>query len=244
MRITLKEDDFLVLDDFLTPEGFRFLWSFVQDEPFRAVHGDRWIKAFRLIDGGALWSDVYTSLPAAADRTGRSTAYPSNKGIDALIGAMLENAELFAQYVGRQGEDWDYFFCRPYIYPAGTGLSWHTDGRGDVAGAYVYYTHPEWRAHWGAELLIDGSGFRDFDYPEHEMIDGSRKKVGVHLDAEPVSDAAMAQGVGHYVMPKPNRFVLLRRGLLHRLNPVQPSAGDHVRASVTGFFLRRDPARA
>jgi hypothetical protein len=240
MRITLQQNDFLVLDDFLTPEGFQAMWSFIQDEPFRAIHGDRWIKAFRLSDGQALWSDVYTSQPAAADRTARSTSYPSQKGIDALIGTMLAQGDLFADYVGRQGQDWDYFFCRPYIYPAGTGLSWHTDGRGDVAGAYVYYAHPEWKAQWGAELLIDGSGFREFDYPEREMYDGSKKKVGVHLDADVISEAVLKEGVGHYVVPRPNRFVLLKRGLLHRLNPVQPSAGDNVRASVTGFFLRRD----
>lgn len=240
MRITLKQNDFLVIDDFLSPDGFRAMWNFVQEEPFRAVHGDRWIKAFRLSDGQQLWGDVYTSLPAAADRTGRSSSYPTQRGIDALIGGILAQGDLFAEYVGRQGEDWDYFFCRPYVYPAGTGLSWHTDGRGDVAGAYVYYAHPEWKAHWGAELLIDGSGFRDFDYPEEEMFDGSRKRLGVHLEADGVSDAVMKEGVGHYVMPRPNRFVLLRRGLLHRLNPVQPSAGDHVRASATGFFLRRE----
>ena len=45
---------------------------------------------------------------------------------------------LFAEYVGRQGQDWDYFFCRPYIYPAGTGLSWHTDGRGTEQLSYTF----------------------------------------------------------------------------------------------------------
>lgn len=240
MQIAQQSEDFLVIDDFLSPEASRHVWSFFHQEPFRAVQGDRWIKAFRLVDGQPLWSDVYTSRPSHSGRTGVSIAYPSGKAIDALIEAIIGNASLFGEYIGREGTDWHYFFCRPYLYPAGTGLSWHSDGREDVAGAYVYYAHPEWRAHWGAELLIDGSGFHDFDYPEHQMYDGSTERLGSHLDARVISDAVMKRAAGSYVLPRPNRFVLLRRGVLHRLNPVQPSAGDHVRASITGFFVRDD----
>jgi hypothetical protein len=238
MQITLQETDFLVLDDFLDEQQFGFMWNFIQEEQFRLVHEGRWIKAFRLSDGQPLWGDVYTSRPAITDVTSLSTPYPSGRGIDTLIYAILQNTELFAKYIGLKDEDWDYFFCRPYLYPVGTGLSWHTDGRGDVCGAYVYYAHLEWNAHWGAELLIDSSGQRDLDYPVSDMYDGSKRKLGLHLDWQLASDAAMRQGMGHYVMPRPNRFVLLRPGLLHRINPVQQSAGDHIRASVTGFFLR------
>ncbi|WP_428266350.1 2OG-Fe(II) oxygenase [Haliangium sp.] len=160
--------------------------------------------------------------------------------MDELIGAMLANRDLFSEYIGREGVDWDYFFCRAYLYPIGTGLSWHSDGRTGVAGAYVYYAHPQWKAHWGSELLIDGSGFCEFDYPEHKMYDGSTERLGQHLDASETSDAVMEHAAGHYVLPKPNRFVLLRRGVLHRLNPVHPSAGENVRASITGFFIAPD----
>lgn len=240
MQVTLKNPDFLVIDNFLDPKCFEYMWNFIQEEQFRVVHWDRWIKAFRIADGQPLWGDVYTSRPTLSDRTARSTAYPTRRGVDTLISAILENGALFSEYVGYQGQDWDYFFCRPYLYPVGTGLSWHTDGRGDVRGAYVYYAHPEWGAHWGAEMLIDGSGFRDAEYPEREMLDGSRKRLGLHLDWRLASEAAMKYGAGHYVLPRPNRFVLLRRGVLHRINPVQESAGDHVRASVTGFFLSGD----
>lgn len=234
----------MVIDEFLDERQFGFMWNFIQEERFRLVHEDRWIKAFRLSDGQPLWGDVYTSRPALSDITGLATAYPSGRGIDTLISAMLQHSGLFAEYVGLGGEDWDYFFCRPYLYPVGTGLSWHTDGRGDVRGAYVYYAHPEWNAHWGAELLIDSSGVPDLDYPDLDMYDGSKKKVGLHLDWQLASAAAMRRGVGHYVMPRPNRFVLLRRGLLHRIHPVHQSAGDHVRASVTGFFLRESEREA
>ncbi len=238
MQITQQTDNFLVIDDFLSSEKFQYIWNFFHKEPFRGVQGDRWVKAFKLIDGQPLWSDVYTSQPAQSSRTSVSISYPSGKAIDILVEAIICNASTFADYIGKEGVDWNYFFCRPYLYPVGTGLSWHSDGREDIAGAYVYYAHPEWKAHWGAELLIDGSDFRDFDYPEYKMYDGSMERLGTHLDSSVISDAIMKQATGYYILPTPNRFVLLRRGVLHRLNPVQLSAGDHVRASITGFFIR------
>jgi hypothetical protein len=238
MRIAQQTADFLVVDDFLSAEASRYVWHFFHQEPFRAVQADRWVKGFRLVDGQPMWSDVYTSRPTRSDRTGVSIAYPSGKAVDALIEGIIDNLSVFSEYIGQQGTDWHYFFCRPYLYPAGTGLSWHSDGRKDVAGAYVYYAHPEWYAHWGAELLIDGSGFREFNYPKHKMYDGSIERLGAHLDAGCISDAVMKDAAGHYVLPSPNRFVLLRRGVLHRLNPVHASAGDHVRASIAGFFIR------
>lgn len=237
MQTTFQTDDFLVLDDFLGEQQFSLMWNFIQEERFRSVHKDRWVKVFRLTDGDPLWGDVYTSRPTKADVTNLAIPYPTGKGIDGFMTAILQNADLLAQYIGRQGEDWDYFFCRSYLYPVGTGLSWHSDG-GEIRGAYVYYGHPEWNAHWGAELLIDSSGYRGLDYPERDMYDGTKKKLGLHLDWQVASAAVMRQGLGYYVMPRPNRFVVLRPGLLHRINPVHQSAGDHVRASVTGFFLR------
>ncbi len=237
MRITQQTSTFLVIDDFLSEESFQHVWTFLHKEPFRTVQGDRWITAFRLGDGQPMWGDVYTSRPAQSSRTSVSVPYPSGKGIDVLIKAMLGNLELFSEYIGKENVDWDYFFCRPYLYPIGSGLSWHSDGRTGVAGAYVFYAHPRWRAHWGSELLIDGSGFCEFDYPEHEMYDGTKQRLGQHLDASETSEAVMKHAVGHYVLPRPNRFVLLRRGVLHRLNPVHPNAGDNIRASITGFFL-------
>jgi hypothetical protein len=70
------------------------------------------------------------------------------------------------------------------------------------------------------------------------MYDGTKKRLGLHLDDGPVSDAVMNDGCGTYVLPKPNRFVLLRKGVLHRISRVDANAGSRARASVTGFFLK------
>lgn len=239
MQITLKTPDFMVLDDFLPQQDFQYMWSFCEEENYRPIHSDKWIKAFQLSDGPAMWGGAYTSHPAEGDSTAAPVAFPTGRGIDALISKISDSDATFQEYVGSRGIDWNYFFCRPYLYPAGSGLSWHTDGRGDVAGAYVYYAHPKWEADWGAELLIDGSGFRHLDYPERDMYDGTKKRLGLHLDNGPSSEAVMNSGVGNYIMPKPNRFVLLRKGVLHRINRVDSNAGGHPRASITGFFLNR-----
>ena len=237
MKTALKSNDFLVVDDFLDEQSFEYVWRFIEEERFRFVHDQRWIKAFRLADGQPLWGDVYTSVPAPSDRTSATKSYPTTRGIDSLIEKINAEATRFEEYIGASNIDWNYFFCRPYIYPTGSGLSWHTDGRGDVHGAYIYYAHRKWLPHWGAELLIDGSNNKNLDYPEHDMFDGTRKQLGMHLDWGPASQAVMEYGVGHYILPKPNRFVLIRPGILHRINPVHQSAGDEVRVSIIGFFL-------
>ena len=240
MKVTVENDQIIVFDDFLSAEAFRFVWNFVLEARFRYVNNDQWIKAFRLADGAALWSDVFTSKPMPSDRTALSQSYPTGKGVDCFIEALAKVAKDYPEFVGKEGPDWELFFVRPYLYPSGAGLSWHTDGRQDVSCAFVYYAHPEWNAAWGAELLVDGSDFRDLTYPELEMYDGERRTPGLHMDHEIASRAVMSFGVGTYVMPKPNRLALIRRGVLHRINPVSAAAGDHVRSSLTGFFVSDD----
>ena len=48
----------------------------------------------------------------------------------------------------------------------------------------------------------------------------------------------MAQGAGSFVMPKPNRLVIIRGGLPHKIAKVSVAAGSHLRRSITGFFKR------
>jgi len=43
-----------------------------------------------------------------------------------------------------------------------------------------------------------------------------------------------------YIMPKPNKLVIITSGIIHSIKKVKEAAGDRVRASITGFF--QDPA--
>lgn len=236
MKITLRHRDFLVIDDLLPPGEFTLLWNFFQEEDFQYVNQDKWVKAFRTIDGQPLWGSVFLSEANPKDTT--SSVYPSDRGIDPFIRTLLGLQSDLVPYVGKKGANWSHFYCRPYLYPSGAGLGWHTDARGDSAGAYVFYAHPKWEPAWGAELLIDGSGFTDLDYPELPLYNGTKKKLGLHLDNAPANRAVGSLGLGQYVVAKPNRLVVLRRGILHRIKRVDAAAGDNIRASITGFFMK------
>ena len=43
--------------------------------------------------------------------------------------------------------------------------------------------------------------------------------------------------IGRFIEPVPNRLIVIKRGLMHKVQRVSPLAGSHVRASITGFFL-------
>jgi hypothetical protein len=59
-----------------------------------------------------------------------------------------------------------------------------------------------------------------------------------HLDNRDANELLMARGVGSYVVPKPNRLVVIKGGTPHAIAKVRASAGRHVRASIGGFFKR------
>jgi Rps23 Pro-64 3,4-dihydroxylase Tpa1-like proline 4-hydroxylase len=103
-------------------------------------------------------------------------------------------------------------------------LSWHRDDSELYAGAFIYYAHPHWNAHWGGELLIA-------DVPDDLDI------MAYRFENEPYSEQLLEHGAGRFVMPKSNRLVILG-GAPHAVAPVSAAAGQNVRASVSGFFLR------
>ncbi|MCB0308927.1 MAG: 2OG-Fe(II) oxygenase [Bdellovibrionales bacterium] len=238
MKVTLNHSNFIVVDEFLPKEDFNHLVNFFLEENFRPVHSDKWIKAFRLSDGTPHWGDVYLSHKVAEDK--QSAVYPTGRGIDVFIQKLISAENIYKDLIGENRKKWSHFFCRPYLYSNGKGLSWHTDGRGDVEGAYVYYAHKKWHAQWGAELLIDDSNNFELDYPLVKMYDGTEKKLGLHMDDAIVNEAVMSKGIGYYLEAKPNRLVLLKKGILHKICRVDPNAGDYIRASITGFFLNRE----
>ncbi|HWC73558.1 MAG TPA: hypothetical protein VG454_06445, partial [Gemmatimonadales bacterium] len=44
-------------------------------------------------------------------------------------------------------------------------------------------------------------------------------------------------GLALCVLPKPNRFVLIRKDTYHMVTRVDPRAGDRARIAFAGFFL-------
>ena len=220
---------YLIIDDFLTEEAWSDVWSFFQFADLAPVSRTR--GAWKLDDGVPLGSDeIITPLRDAelVHNPERPDLFPSETALDHVVAGLLGDAESLTELVG---STWAHVTARAYVYPRSSALSWHGDDHEIYAGAYIYYAHPHWNAHWGGELLVaDTPG--GADGPDALPIMAHR------FDNEAYSAALMEQGTGHYIAPKPNRLVVLG-GAPHMVTPVRESAGDAVRASISGFFLQQ-----
>ncbi|HBD9446786.1 TPA: 2OG-Fe(II) oxygenase [Legionella pneumophila] len=238
MKLVFNNEVLAVIDDFLEQTSFEKIWNFIQTEKFKFVHSSKWVNAFSLEDGSPLWGNVTISHPRPEACT-TEQIYPTNTTIDLFINELIARSSDYSHLIGLKDRDWDFFYARPYLYPRGSGLSWHTDGKYKISGAYVYYCHPNWDINWGAELLINPSPQLDFDYPEVPLISNKKKKVGYHLNSAALNKYA-DDGIGYYIVPKPNRLVIFKNNILHCIKKVENAAGNHVRASITGFFMSND----
>lgn len=211
-----------IVDDLLDEESWTEVWTMFQFADLRPV--TRTAGAWKLDDGQAFGGDEVVT-PAREAELGEPGAdpstYPSGTALDRVLEAVLAEAEASAHLIGT---DWAHLTARPYVYPAGAGLSWHVDDSELYDGAFVYYAHPHWNAHWGGELLVAEGAPEDMPIMAHRF------------DDEGFSAALMEVGGGRFVAPRPNRLVLLG-GAPHMVQPVRAAAGSAVRASVSGFFL-------
>lgn len=235
MQVVVSKPEALVIDDFLDAASFELVWAYIQSEEFEHVHRLGWVNAWRLSDGVPLRGPVTLSHPTDTDRF--SQVHPTGKGIDLVIGKLLEIQDRLADWVGVQGSDWSHFFCRPYIYTANTGLSWHRDNQNNTTGAFTFYCHPSWNVQWGGELLVAGPESKEFEFPESRLFGGGSRFLGTHLDNAPENKSLLATGTGTYILPKPNRLVVVPSGVLHGIKKVDPAAGSQVRVSLQGTFM-------
>ncbi len=216
---------FTIIDDFLEEEDQIALWTEFQFAELRPV--TRTLGAWKLDDGVPLAGQEVVTPPRdeeLAHDPNRPDRFPSNTALDAVILTLLSNPEAYESVVS---DEWKALSARAYVYPHGTGLSWHRDDSHLYAGAFIYYAHPHWNAHWGGELLIADETDDDLDI------------MGYRFENESYSERLLAHGAGRFVMPKPNRLVILG-GAPHAVSPVSAAAGQNVRASVSGFFLKSD----
>ncbi len=221
---------FVVIDDLLDEETWTEVWSMFQFVDLVPV--TRTAGAWKTDDGAPLGGDAIVTPPRdeelapAGDRPGR---FPSGTPLDHVLAAVLGLGESLVPVVGTE---WAHVTARPYVYPAGSALSWHGDDTALYTGALIYYAHPHWNAHWGGELLLADIDADDDRAPEDDL------PIMAHrFDDEGYSQALLDCGAGRFVMPKPNRLVLLGSAP-HMVAPVRAAAGSNVRASVSGFFLR------
>ncbi len=240
MKITQQTKQYMVIDDFLSSSGWDEVWKYLQTEHYHQANALNWAGAWRLDDGPVMRG------PAITYRLkDHNFLYPTGKGIDCLIKGILDHQNDFAPAIGKLDQDWAGFTALAMLYPRESGLYWHRDAH-TWTGSYTYYAHREWNAQWGGELLIadETTNAISADYgiffskPKPVMGLEGEYSFGSHLDNKDANSLLMENGFGTYIMPKPNRLVLISGGSPHYVKKVDPAAGDRVRASVSGFFQK------
>jgi hypothetical protein len=248
MKISFKNDQLIVLDDFLPEEAFEQMWRWFHVAPFFANDVRGLFGAWRLDDGRVMRGpDIYYGSIAAkfAESAAGAFAYPTGTGIDLLIEQFVREDKHYESLVGREERDWRTLAAAPRLYERGSSLYWHRDTPSVVTGSCTYYAHPVWNIQWGGELFVAHPSALEIpeDYgpsmiaPKEVMGKGAVQLSG-HLDNSEVNEALMDSGMGFYIMPKPNRLVVMKTGNPHMISKIHPAAGDHVRASVTMFLIR------
>lgn len=215
--------DAVVVDDVLEMPAFQALGRELADGRYESVHARGWDKAWRVGDGAPLrGGPVYYDPTGAVDRPG--ARYPTSSVVDTFIDALRALAAQHPEVVGREGRDWRTIFLSPWLYPRGSALSLHRDG-GAYSGAFTYFAHPTWGFHWGGELVLLGD----------DDSASARAQLGTTGWLQPDE---VGTALGTCVFARPNRLALLGPQRPHLIHRVDTNAGDHVRTSLAGFFLR------
>jgi hypothetical protein len=214
----------VVVDDLLDPRTFAAVGQELANGHYRSVHTPGWDKAWRLGDGTPLrGAGVYYDPTNASQKPG--VRYPTSSVVDDLIDAVRGLTTEHRDVVGAEGIDWVTIFLSPWLYPVGGALSLHRDG-GGYSGAFTFFAHPRWGVHWGGELLL-------LDDEPSAAPHPSQGRTGWMEEDE------VGSGLATCVFPRPNRLVLVGPNRPHMITRVDANAGDHIRTTLAGFFLRR-----
>jgi Rps23 Pro-64 3,4-dihydroxylase Tpa1-like proline 4-hydroxylase len=236
MTAVYADEQLAIFDDVLSPEQFKAFWEFCQSEKYESVHARVRMNGWRLDDGEPLWGQSVAWPSASLERLlppgfdlGKAPLkfYPTGTSIDGVLEVIKRHAASVSNLIGKEGEAWVGIDARPFVYAQGSGLSWHGDSE-QYAGAFIYYAHPEWNVLWGGELLVS--------HPSTRRINPPREAVHI-FDNRQGSEELMRVGMGRFIMPKPNRLVILAPGNPHMIAKVTSAAGNHPRVSVAGFFV-------
>jgi hypothetical protein len=228
MVITVASKSYAVVDNLLTADEFAAVGRYLAEEPYRSAHAGGWDKVFSLADGAPLRGRLIVSRQLDNASTSNFIVWPTGQSVDLVLERIFEACSEWERWVGKQGADWTVLTGLPWVYPPGTALGWHRDRRGR-SGAYAFYSHPIWQSSWGGETLI-----ADEDQPVPESV--NRPSRHTLFDSADI-DESTSPAIGAYVLPRPNRLLLISAGTRHRVNPARAEAGAPPRCSVAGFFL-------
>lgn len=153
--------------------------------------------------------------------------YPTGRELDRFIGKLMESAASFEEFIGRKNQCWDRLLINTFVYPAGAGFVWHRDDR-TYTGTCIFFAHTHWNVAWGGEVFLFDEDFEPKENTPFQCFPG-----------RPDKEDMLNKGICLCVMPKPNRLILMKQGVYHRVNRVDADAGESTRVSLTGSFIKK-----
>jgi 2OG-Fe(II) oxygenase superfamily len=223
------EFGYLIVDNLLAPAGQSALHEHAMQDSFFYENSFEWNRVWHPISGMALLTG-----PKSFGQTGKpGPMFPTDTPYDIFFSSIEQYLDLIGSFLYLPSDQVRYVMSA-YLYRAGWGLPWHEDIGEDMEykGAFTYYLHDQWRGNWGGELMILAEERYSRGNSSDKLIDLSFTQ-GTGLRAP----SQIVNGVGTFIMPKPNRLVVLRPKVLHSVAPVSPLAGEHMRFSLAGFYL-------
>jgi hypothetical protein len=218
-------ENVIVLDSFLGNERRHELWESLLSHQFNYNHDEGFERVFRLYDGNSLYGQhtilKRRELRSSASKEGRNIQLPDGcNSVEANLIQSVLGDPCASRFLSTLPQ-WRSITLQSFIYPVGAGLSWHDDS--EKLANFLYYPHPEWDANWGGELLVsaspaDGDSLREM--PSLYKHDDNR---------------VLETGLGTFIMPKPDRLIMIRSGISHCIKKVDAAAGMAFRASYSGF---------
>ncbi len=231
MKLTHEEDNFLVIDDLLSPEALNKVHDQLECDTYNAInYGED--KVYRFNSG-----PIYKSINKYWSQDG-----PWKNNYEPFRLQLLETLST----IDSIPKDWsDKISMMVHAYYSGAELGWHRDIK--AKASYSFYAHQQWHPMWAGNLLVADprtrhSGQASVTTPS---MDGTALKDsfgkdygqrGVTFDHNLERETLFEPGMGTFVIPKPNRLVILRNQCFHKVERVDPAAGMAARVSLTGFF--------
>ena len=229
-NIVKNTDEVMIVDDFLPEE--------VQDKILNQVQADKW-KTTESVD------DKFWHITDGGNYKNQKRWFgdvPHNDNSDLWFEhfhtflTTCPEVDYFVKDATTKGiED---FAMRCHAYPVGSKNPWHYDLG---FSTYTYYLHKEWKVNWDSTLLIlprDSAEYKQvmdlMDGTVHYDIYKEQNSPMEMFEQKHKYDNIMDVGHGTFVMPKPNRLVLIKHDTIHGINRVDSDAGENVRVTLTG----------
>jgi len=129
-------------------------------------------------------------------------------------------------------------------YPVNSKNPWHHD-LGFTT--YSYYLHKHWQINWDGTLLVIPKSAQ-VEYQQQLTLLSNTVQNDSYTDICPMEMFEQADkvkniishGMGIFISPKPNRLVLINKGVLHGITRVDADAGENVRVTLTGMIEEPD----